>query len=74
MVREVKVMRPRTAGTPGSDDKSMATEERVRQRAYDIFLSRGDGPGSAEEDWYLAEVEIHNEMEQKQAISPKWRQ
>ena len=34
------------------------TEEAIRQRAYEIYLERGDAPGSAEEDWIQAEIEL----------------
>jgi len=33
-------------------------EERIRQRAYDLFLERGGGHGYAQEDWLRAEAEI----------------
>lgn len=33
-------------------------EERIRQRAYDLFLERGGEHGYAQEDWLRAEAEI----------------
>ncbi len=33
-------------------------EERVRQRAYELFEERGGQHGYAEEDWLRAEAEI----------------
>ncbi len=33
-------------------------EERIRQRAYELYVQRGRRPGHAEEDWRLAEEEI----------------
>lgn len=34
------------------------TQEQIRQRAYEIYLSRNGAPGSAEWDWYQAELEL----------------
>ena len=33
-------------------------EQRIRQRAYELYLERGGQPGRADEDWRLAEEEI----------------
>lgn len=33
-------------------------EQRIRQRAYELYIERGGGPGRADEDWRLAEEEI----------------
>lgn len=33
-------------------------EERIRERAYNLFLERGGKHGYAEEDWLRAEAEI----------------
>jgi hypothetical protein len=35
-----------------------AREEQIRQRAYELYLARNGGPGSAIEDWLQAEAEI----------------
>jgi Protein of unknown function (DUF2934) len=35
-----------------------ATEERIRQRAYELFHQRGRVPGREQEDWLQAEREI----------------
>jgi Protein of unknown function (DUF2934) len=35
------------------------TFEQIQQRAYEIFLARGDQPGSDLEDWLQAERELH---------------
>ncbi len=34
------------------------TEEDVRRRAYEIYLERGDAPGSEIDDWLRAETEL----------------
>jgi hypothetical protein len=36
--------------------------EEIRMRAYEIYLERGDGPGSELEDWLRAEAELQPEM------------
>jgi len=38
--------------------ESGPTESAIRQRAYEIYLSRGDTPGNAELDWLHAETEL----------------
>jgi hypothetical protein len=34
------------------------TEDEIRQRAHEIYLSRGGAPGNAEVDWLQAEIEL----------------
>ena len=31
---------------------------RIRERAYELYLERGDGPGDETEDWLRAEREV----------------
>jgi Protein of unknown function (DUF2934) len=40
------------------EDKPQLTEEKIRQRAYEIYCARGDGPGSEVDDWLKAETEL----------------
>ena len=35
-------------------------EERIRARAYEIYLARKDSPGDAVSDWFQAEHELNN--------------
>jgi len=35
--------------------------ERTRRRAHELYLQRGNQPGSALDDWLRAEAEIHRE-------------
>lgn len=37
-------------------------EERIRSRAYDLYLSRAGEPGSELDDWLQAEEEIRLEL------------
>jgi Protein of unknown function (DUF2934) len=34
------------------------TTEQIRNRAYEIYVSRGDAPGDELQDWLLAEREL----------------
>lgn len=38
--------------------ESGPTEDEIRQRAHEIYLSRGGAPGNAELDWLQAETEL----------------
>ncbi|MEP6651788.1 MAG: DUF2934 domain-containing protein [Myxococcales bacterium] len=35
-----------------------SAEDRIRLRAYELYVARGEHPGNAEEDWLQAEQEI----------------
>lgn len=37
--------------------------QRIRERAYEIYIVRDPNQGSAEEDWWRAEQEIEREEE-----------
>ena len=39
-------------------------EERIRQRAYDLYVMRGNQSGSELDDWLQAEDEIRQAVEQ----------
>ncbi len=50
-----------TAITTNPPEPAVAAEptiEQVRQRAYELYLFRGDRPGSELEDWLEAEREL----------------
>lgn len=40
-------------------------EERVRRRAYELYLRRGNQPGSEMDDWLQAEAEILSALARK---------
>ena len=50
----------RSAAVAGPDGKS--THEEIRRRAYEIYLERGDEPGSELDDWLMAERELEREV------------
>lgn len=47
-----------------SEPKSVPLEERIRLRAYEIYLQREGQDGSALDDWLQAETEITHTIEQ----------
>lgn len=49
---------PDIAGFSGGDSGALRREERIRTRAFELYLARGDAPGSETEDWMVAEAQI----------------
>jgi hypothetical protein len=47
---------------------SLSREERVRQRAQELYRLRGDRTGSAVDDWLRAEEEIREEQAVDEAL------
>jgi len=45
-----------TARNPEPED--LPLEERIRQRAYELYVARGSASGSEIDDWLQAEEEI----------------
>jgi hypothetical protein len=43
---------------------TLSIEERVRHRAYELYLQRGNQPGSEIDDWLQAEAEIRRAEEE----------
>ena len=52
--------KPRVAET-----EKLSLEERIRLRAYELYVQRGNESGSEFEDWLQAEEEIQTAEEQK---------
>lgn len=56
-----------TAGTPGrkvgQETHIEITPDRIRIRAYEIFLARNGGPGDATADWCQAERELNGKAD-----------
>ena len=51
-----------TAKTSKEIPEDEPTTEQIRQRAYEIYLARGDGPGDELQDWLQAERNLHSEQ------------
>ena len=57
---------PARAKQPTVDPDDLPLEERIRQRAYELYVQRGNESGSEIEDWLGAEDEIQNMAEQEE--------
>ena len=61
---ERKPLRPRDGRQPGDGQTqpmlsgSGSDDSRIRERAYEIYLERGEGPGDEMADWLRAEREL----------------
>ena len=55
---------PATARTKEPPTKALPLEERVRRRAYQLYILRGNESGSEFDDWLQAEEEIQRAEEQ----------
>jgi hypothetical protein len=58
----VKFM-PATARVKEPQTESLPLEERIRRRAYEIYVKRGNQSGSDLDDWLQAEKEIRRAVE-----------
>lgn len=51
-------------GTNGASAPSLSIpSDKIAQRAYDIWVSRGRPDGTAQEDWLTAESQLRAEMQ-----------
>jgi hypothetical protein len=55
---------PAPARAKEAPTKAVPLQERIRQRAYDRYVSRCNQPGSELADWLQAEEEIRTQEEQ----------
>ncbi len=44
--------------------ETLSLEERIRRRAYELYVQQGNQSGSELDDWLQAEEEIHRAKEQ----------
>jgi Protein of unknown function (DUF2934) len=58
-------MTPARAKPRVAEPEKLPLEERIRQRAYELYVQRGNESGSEFEDWLQAEEEIQAAEEQK---------
>jgi hypothetical protein len=56
--------RPRTRTVPAQNIAAAQapTDEQIRMRAYEIYVSRGGAPGNATADWLQAEQELRGRL------------
>jgi hypothetical protein len=59
-------MIPMAAPAPAKErpKKTLPLEERIRRRAYELYVQRGNQSGSELDDWLQAEEEIRRATEQ----------
>jgi Protein of unknown function (DUF2934) len=55
---EQESVSPETPPVNSGDRNSADSEQRIRERAYELYVARGCHDGHADEDWRLAEEEI----------------
>ena len=48
---------------PATPSESLPLEERIRRRAYELYVQRGNQSGSELDDWLQAEEEIRGAEE-----------
>jgi len=55
------VVSPRSSpGKVAMMPDSVASQDQIRERAYELYEGRGRGPGQDEQDWFRAEREVLN--------------
>jgi hypothetical protein len=52
-----------TARLKTAQTESLLREERIRRRAYELYVKRGKVPGRETDDWLQAEDEIHRRQD-----------
>jgi hypothetical protein len=52
-------------------EKQLSREERIRRRAYELFLHRGGEHGLEEQDWLQAESEEEPPIDQEPGVNGK---
>ena len=55
---------PAPAPAKETPTETLPLEERIRRRAYELYLQRGNQPGSDLDDWFQAEEEIRSTEDQ----------
>ena len=55
---------PATVRAKEVPNESLPLEERVRRRAYELYVQRGNESGSELDDWLQAEAEIRRAQEE----------
>ena len=55
---------PATARLKEPPTKTLPLEERIRRRAYELYVQRGNESGSELDDWLQAEGEIRRAHEE----------
>jgi hypothetical protein len=67
--RMENVMKSRTTQHQSHSDQTTA-EQPVQQRAYELYMKRGQEPGHELEDWLQAERDVRQSQEHQRISSP----
>jgi hypothetical protein len=63
---------PATARVKEPSSQELPLEERIRRRAYELYILRGNQSGSEYDDWLQAEEEVRRATEhQKRLVAPR---
>jgi hypothetical protein len=58
----MNVVNPTSSSVPRSTTTILApSPDMIRERAYQLYESRGSEPGHADQDWFRAERELANQ-------------
>jgi DUF2934 family protein len=59
--RKIAIGPENSAGTVAMMPDTVPSQDRIRERAYELYEGRGREPGQDEQDWLRAEREIYLE-------------
>ena len=62
--------RPQDRQEANRPNRSISREERIRRRAYELYVARGREPGREIEDWLRAEQEL---VKQEEEAARLWK-
>jgi len=60
---------PAPAPAKETSIEALPLEERIRRRAYELYVERGNQSGSELDDWLQAEEEVLRSQEQPLAVN-----
>jgi len=64
------VLRPSSTGTVAMMPDTVLSQDRIRERAYELYENRGREPGQDEQDWFRAEREVLSQERQQIGAVP----
>lgn len=63
---------PATANAREAPIEALPLEERIRRRAYELYVERGNQSGSELDDWAQAEEEVLQDQDQPSPTERSW--
>jgi hypothetical protein len=55
---KVVVVTPKASATTGTLPQLFASQDQIRERAFEIYMKRGNKPGNDMQDWLRAERQM----------------